>query len=76
MSIAFIFPGQGSNARAWSELAGIGRARRVFAEANEALGFTLSKLCFEGPDEELQLTANTRLRFWRHRSRPFVPLKD
>jgi [acyl-carrier-protein] S-malonyltransferase len=60
--IAYIFPGQGSQA------VGMGRelaaqfpaARTVFAEADEALGFALSRLCFEGPAEELQLTENTQ----------------
>jgi [acyl-carrier-protein] S-malonyltransferase len=62
MSIAFVFPGQGS------QKTGMGKAlseafpesRAVFAEADQALGFSLSKLCFEGPDEELQLTTNTQ----------------
>jgi [acyl-carrier-protein] S-malonyltransferase len=62
MSIAFVFPGQGS------QKAGMGKAladafpesRAVYDEADRALGFALSKLCFEGPEEDLQLTSNTQ----------------
>ena len=62
MSIAWFFPGQGSQA------VGMGKdvfdaspaARRVFEEADDALGEKLSKLIFEGPIEELTLTANTQ----------------
>jgi [acyl-carrier-protein] S-malonyltransferase len=35
-------------------------ARRVFEEADEALGFAISRLCFDGPDDQLKLTANTQ----------------
>jgi len=59
---AFIFPGQGS------QHAGMGKdlfdsfavAREVFAEADDALGFKLSALCFDGPEDALKLTANTQ----------------
>ena len=60
--VAFLFPGQGS------QYPGMGRelaqnfscARAVFDETDEALGFAISRICFEGPAEELQLTANTQ----------------
>ncbi len=60
--VAFLFPGQAS------QYPGMGRelaekfpaARAVFEEADAALGFSISKLCFEGPEEELKLTVNTQ----------------
>jgi [acyl-carrier-protein] S-malonyltransferase len=59
---AFVFPGQGSQkvgmGRAWAEAAE--EARRTFEEADEVLGFPLSRLCWEGPEEELGLTTNTQ----------------
>lgn len=60
--LAFVFPGQGS------QFAGMGRdladnfpvARQVFQEANDALGFDIASLCFNGPEEDLRLTTNTQ----------------
>ncbi|MDQ2840623.1 MAG: malonyl CoA-acyl carrier protein transacylase, partial [Acidobacteriota bacterium] len=53
---AFLFPGQGSQYTGMGKLlAGhFPEARQAFEEADEALGFALSALCFEGPDEELK----------------------
>jgi [acyl-carrier-protein] S-malonyltransferase len=60
--IAFLFPGQGSQVvgmgRGFYEASPAGRA--VFAEANDTLGFDLARLMFEGPERQLELTANTQ----------------
>lgn len=60
--IAFIFPGQGS------QVVGMGKdlaekypiAKQTFEEADDALGYKISKLCFEGPEEELRMTEVTQ----------------
>jgi len=60
--VAFVFPGQAS------QYSGMGKelaekypvARAVFDEADRALGFSVSKLCFEGTEDDLKLTANTQ----------------
>jgi [acyl-carrier-protein] S-malonyltransferase len=62
MKTALLFPGQGS------QRVGMGRdlalrfpaAKRVYDEADDALGFAISKLCWEGPEDELTLTAHTQ----------------
>jgi [acyl-carrier-protein] S-malonyltransferase len=60
--VAFVFPGQASQYPGMGrELAGkYPAARAVFDEADEALGLSISKICFEGTEEELKLTANTQ----------------
>jgi [acyl-carrier-protein] S-malonyltransferase len=60
--VVAIFPGQGSQAPGMGlDLAqNFAVARQVFEEADDALGFSISRLCFEGPAEELQLTENTQ----------------
>lgn len=59
---AFLFPGQGSQSVGMGkELAdNFSVARETFEEADRALGFSISKLCFEGPEEELRKTVNTQ----------------
>ena len=62
MTTALLFPGQGS------QRVGMGRdlahefaiARQTYDEADEVLGFSLSRLCFEGPEDELTLTKHTQ----------------
>ncbi len=66
--LIFLFPGQGS------QYVGMGRdlaaefpaAAAAFAEADAALGFPLSRLCFAGPEEDLRLTANTQPAILAH----------
>jgi [acyl-carrier-protein] S-malonyltransferase len=62
MTIAFIFPGQGSQAPGMGKSLydAFAAAREVFQEVDEALGEKLSRLIFEGPADELTLTANAQ----------------
>ena len=66
--VAYIFPGQGS------QYVGMGKdlfsestvAKDIFLKADEILGFSLSKICFEGPEEELKKTKNTQPAIFLH----------
>lgn len=60
--VAFVFPGQGAQKVGMCKdfYDNYACAKKVFEEADEALGFSISKLCFEGPEEDLRLTKNTQ----------------
>ena len=76
--IGLLFPGQGSQA------VGMGKdladafpeARRVWEEADDALGFALSRLCWEGPDDELTLTRNAQPALLAHSAAVWAVLAD
>ncbi len=76
-TLALLFPGQGSQS------VGMGKAlfeaspaaRAVFDQADAALGFALSRLCFEGPEDELKRTANTQPAILTHSVAAFEDLR-
>ena len=60
--LAFLFPGQASQYPCMGQdlAANFAESHAVFEKADAALGFSISKLCFEGPEDELKLTENTQ----------------
>lgn len=74
----FQFPGQGSQYAGMGKSLAVnhGVARAVFEEADEALGFALSRLCWEGPEEELKLTENTQPAMLTVSTAAFAVLKE
>ena len=68
MSIAYIFPGQGSQyVGMGKDLAGeFAEARELFQKADAILGVPLSRICFDGPEEELKQTKNTQPAIFLH----------
>ena len=61
-AVAFLFPGQGSQSPGMGRLmaGAFPEARHVFEEADDALGFAISRICFEGPEDRLRLTEITQ----------------
>src|SRR5688572_29497959 len=78
MNVVLLFPGQGS------QKPGMGKdlaeafpaARRVFEEVDEALGFSLSTLCFEGPADDLTATLNAQPALLTHGAAVWAILKE
>src|SRR6516162_1965617 len=78
MDVVLLFPGQGS------QKPGMGKdlvdafpaAQQVFAEADAALGSSISRLCFEGPAEELTLTHNAQPALLTHGAAVWAVVKD
>jgi [acyl-carrier-protein] S-malonyltransferase len=75
--IGLLFPGQGSQAVGMGrDLAeAFPRARQVWQEADEALGFSLSRLCWEGPEDELTLTRNAQPALLAHSAAAWAVLQ-
>ena len=78
MKTCLLFPGQGAQKVGMGKAlaAEVPAARRVFDEADDVLGFSLSKLCFEGPEGELRLTAHTQPAILTHSVAVLAALRE
>src|SRR4051812_16223980 len=78
MDVVLLFPGQGSQKPGMGKdvAAEFSSAREVFAQADAALGTSLSRLCFEGPADELTLTQNAQPALLAHGAAMWAATRD
>jgi [acyl-carrier-protein] S-malonyltransferase len=78
MNVILLFPGQGSQKPGMGEelAAAFPAARETFQQVDDALGFALSSLCFEGPADELTLTKNAQPALFAHGAATWAVVRD
>lgn len=78
MNVILLFPGQGSQKQGMGKdlAAAFPAARETFQQIDDALGFPLSTLCFDGPNEELTLTKNAQPALYAHGAAAWASVRD